>query len=148
VSRVAAEAPANAVSFPCDLRWTDFDGYQHLHSSAHVVVLENTRARFINAVLRSTEVVVEWVLVHLTLDIVGELRPADGFRCQCRIGIESAGRSSLTTWEAIESPTGRVVSRARAVIVLWDPSFHSKVSLTADQRAALSDVGVAQSDPG
>jgi acyl-CoA thioester hydrolase len=139
MSRIPAEPPSNALCFPCDLRWTDFDTYGHLHSSGHVMVLENTRTKFLETVFQEDP---DWVLVHLSLDLVGELRQTEGDRCSCRVGITAVGRTSLTTWEAIEAPSGAVVSRARAVVALWNPSSHSTVELSERHRAALDAIGV------
>jgi acyl-CoA thioesterase FadM len=140
MGRIPTEPPANALRFPCELRWTDFDTYGHLHSSGHVMVLENARAKFLETVFPEDP---DWILVHLSLDLVAELRQTEGYRCSCRVGVTAAGRTSLTTWEAIQAPSGAVVSRARTVVALWNPSSHSTVELSEHHRAALAAIGVA-----
>jgi acyl-CoA thioester hydrolase len=133
----------NGEIFDAQLRWTDFDAYGHLHSSGHIVLLENARARAFNSVLRPVLGDIEWVLVHLSIDFIGELRREEGRVATCRVGFESAGRSSMITREAVMSPSGQIVSRARAVVALWEPESRTTVELTNDQRAALASLGVA-----
>jgi acyl-CoA thioester hydrolase len=139
-----SDPPANAQAFEAELRWTDFDTYAHVHTSAHTVLLENARSRFLGSVLSPLGERPEWVLVHLSLDFVAELPLNEGREAICRIGIESFGRSSLTTWEAVEAVSGRIASRAQAVIAFWDPAARATRPLTADERAALITLGVSQ----
>lgn len=139
-----SEPPANAQAFEAELRWTDFDSYAHVHTSAHTVLLENARSRFLGSILSAPGERPEWVLVHLSLDFVAELPLKEGRAAICRIGIQSFGRSSLTTWEAVESISGRVASRAQAVIAFWDPAARTTRPLTVDEREALVALGVPQ----
>lgn len=139
-----SEPPANAKAYEAELRWTDFDSYAHVHTSAHTVLLENARSRFLGSLLSPPGERPEWVLVHLSLDFAAELPLTEGRKAVCRIGVESFGRSSLTTWEAVESVSGRVASRAQAVIAFWDPVARATRPLTAGEREALVGLGVPQ----
>jgi acyl-CoA thioester hydrolase len=141
-----ADEPRNPSEFTVDLRWTDFDGYGHLHSSGQVMVLENARARFLNSILAPGGQL-EWVLVHFSLDIRSELREDEGKQAVCRIGLTEFGNTSLRIQESIESLSGRVVSEATCVVALWDQVAHATVELTSEQRSALESLGVPTRAP-
>lgn len=131
----------NAVDLPAELRWTDFDGYGHLHTSAHVIPLENTRAKFLSSVLLPAGGSLDWVLARLSLDYLAEFRRDEGRRITCRVGTESIERSSTMTREALTSPSGRLLSRGQCVVALWDSSAGE---LSPDQRPVLLSLGVAE----
>jgi acyl-CoA thioesterase FadM len=115
-----------------------------VHTSGYLVLLENARSKLITSVLSPDDEPLGWVLVHVSLDFLAELPLEQGRRAVCRIGIESYGRSSLTTWEAVESVSGQIASRARCVIALWDPAARATRALSTDERAALASLGVPQ----
>jgi acyl-CoA thioester hydrolase len=133
--------PAHAARFPAQLRWTDFDAFGHVHTSAHQALLDNSRSRFLRSVLRPDGGPLGWVLVHVSVDYLDELRFECAYDATCLIGVESFGRSSITTIEALESPDGRIVSRARSVVALWDPEAHAKVALSPEDRERLASLG-------
>jgi acyl-CoA thioester hydrolase len=138
---VDAKQSRGETVIPVELRWTDFDGYGHLHTSAHFVTLETARAKFLNSVLHPNGGTAEWILVHIEVDFVGELRWAAHEHASCRIAIEAVGTSSITLAESIEAPPGNVISHTRAVIALWDPVARRTLPLDDNQRASTAALG-------
>ena len=134
--RMSPSDGADGALVPVELRWTDFDGYGHLHTSAQFVVIETARARYLNENLVPDGEVLDWVLVHVALSFVDELRWNEHRDVACRIAVEAVGRTSITLRESILA-SGRTVSHGSCVVARWNAAARKTESLSVAQRATL-----------
>jgi acyl-CoA thioester hydrolase len=98
------------------VRWRDTDAQGHVNHAVFLTYLEEGRDAFYAQVLGSDP---SYVVVRLEVDLRAEVRHPDQ-EVTVRIAAERLGTTSLTTREAILTPSGEVAAEARVVSVRWD----------------------------
>jgi acyl-CoA thioester hydrolase len=98
------------------VRWRDTDAQGHVNHAVFLTYLEEGRDAFYAQVLGSDP---SYVVVRLEVDLRAEVRHPDQ-EVTVRIVAERLGTTSLTTREAILTPSGEVAAEARVVSVRWD----------------------------
>ena len=98
------------------VRWRDTDALGHVNHAVFLTYLEEGRDAFYAQVLGSDP---SYVVVRLEVDLRAEVRHPDQ-EVTVRIAAERLGTTSLTTREAILTPSGEVAAEARVVSVRWD----------------------------
>lgn len=119
-----------------ELRWQDIDAYGHVHTVAHVSILEHARAQFFNHAFGSP---IEWdfAVVHLEIDFLSEMLPTVERQVICEVTPVEIGTKSIRTREEIFSLDGRRASSALCVSTPWDRAAHQTRGLSGSERAAL-----------
>ena len=116
------------------LRRRDMDELGHLNQSVYHELLEEGRAALFTSLGGS--IGAAYVLVHVDLDYVHEVRHSDGYvEVEARIG--AVGRTSVTVEHDILLPSGEPAARGKSVLVAWDVEKRGKRELTAGEREAL-----------
>ena len=116
------------------LRWRDVDALGHVNHAVFLTYLEEGRdAFYVQALGRDPH----YVVVRVEIDLRAEVRLADR-RLRVRIEVERVGTTSLTTREAVLTPSGVTAAEARVVTVLWDASDGKPVAFTEGERARLT----------
>ncbi|HYG72156.1 MAG TPA: thioesterase family protein [Actinomycetota bacterium] len=119
-----------------DIRWRDMDAYGHVNNAVYLNYLEEVRDAWVHAVLGPLGDTWDFVLAHVEIDYLHELKQDDGVvLVRCAGG--SVGRSSIRTREEIVRLDGTVSARASAVVVPRDPATGRSRPLTDEEREAL-----------
>ena len=121
-----------------EIRWRDMDAYGHVNNAVYLTCLEETRDAWVHQVLGSLTHTWDFVLAHVEIDYVHELKQDDGV-VLVRCALASIGTSSLRTREEIVKLDGTMSARASAVVVPRDPATGRSRSLTEAERAALEE---------
>lgn len=119
------------------LRRKDMDGLGHLNHSKYHDFFEEVRVLLMQAIGG------EWgrfVLRRVEVDYLSEVRHEHG-HVDVRARVVDSGRRSIGVQHEMTVPDGTVVATNRGVLVAWDPARRSARELSADERAALLDVG-------
>jgi acyl-CoA thioester hydrolase len=118
------------------VRWRDMDAYGHVNNGVYLNYLEEARDRWVQEVLGPVADTWDFVLARVAIDFRSELKQDDGeIVVRCRL--ESIGRSSVRTREAILKADGTVSAEAESVVVPRDPATGRSRPLTAEERAVL-----------
>jgi acyl-CoA thioester hydrolase len=112
------------------------DAYGHVNNGVFLNYLEEARDEWLERVLGSAGSGWDYVLAHVAIDYLTELRQQDD-KVVVRCALESVGRSSLRLREEIATRAGRLVARAEAVLVAFDRRRRRSRALRKGERAAL-----------
>ena len=116
------------------LRWRDVDALGHVNNAVYLTYLEEGRdAFYVQALGRDPH----YVVARVEIDMRAEVLYTDR-QLQVRIEVERVGTTSLTTREAVLTPSGVAAAEARVVTVLWDASDGKPVAFTEGERARLT----------
>ena len=116
------------------LRWRDVDALGHVNHAVFLTYLEEGRdAFYVRALGRDPH----YVVARVEIDLRAEVRYADR-QLRVRIEVERVGTTSLTTREAVVTPSGVTAAEARVVTVLWDASARKPMAFTQGDRARLA----------
>jgi acyl-CoA thioester hydrolase len=121
---------------PVTVRWRDVDALDHVNHAVFLTYLEEGRDAFFAQTLGGDP---SYVVVRIEVDLRAEVRLADR-RVVVRIAAHRLGTTSLTTREAITTPSGEVAAEAAVVTVRWDENQHQPVPFTPAERARLTAV--------
>lgn len=124
------------------LRFRDVDAFGHVYHAEFLTLLDEARTRWFRDVL-GLENPSDYVLARVEIDYVSSIL-LDDEAVAADFVLERLGRSSLTLGETMRVPSGRVVSRGRAVTVMRDPESGTTRPLSEAERAraaAFLDVG-------
>jgi len=119
-----------------EIRWRDMDAYGHVNNAVYLNYLEEVRDAWVQAVLGPLGNTWDFVLAHVEIDYLHELKQDDGAILVNCAGA-SVGRSSIRTREEIVKLDGTVSARASAVIVPREPTTGRSRPLTDGEREAL-----------
>ena len=114
------------------LRFRDLDAFGHVYHAEFLTLLDEARTWWFRHVLR-LERPADFVLARIEIDYVSSIRLADE-AVGAAFELDRVGTSSLTVQETMSARDGRVVSRGRAVAVLWDPAAGTPRQLTDAER--------------
>ena len=78
-----------------------------------------------------------YVVARVEIDWRAEVRYTDR-QLRVRIEVERAGTTSLTTREAVLTPTGATAAEARVVTVLWDTGVRKPMAFSEEEHARLA----------
>ena len=116
------------------LRWRDVDALGHVNHAVFLTYLEEGRDAFYMRALGRDP---HYVVARVEIDLLAEVRYADR-QLRVRIEVERVGTTSLTTREAVLTPSGMTAAEARVVTVLWDASARKPAAFTEADRARLA----------
>jgi len=119
-----------------EIRWRDMDAYGHVNNAVYLNYLEEVRDAWVQAVLGPLGDTWDFVLAHVEIDYLHELKQDDGAVLVNCVGA-SVGRASIRTREEIVKLDGTVSARASAVIVPREPTTGRSRPLTDGEREAL-----------
>ena len=120
-----------------EIRWRDMDAYGHVNNAVYLNYLEEARDAWVQDVLGEVSDTWDFVLAHVEIDFLSELKQDDGaiiVRCAGAV----LGRASIRTREEIVKLDGTTSARAAAVIVPRDPSAGRSRPLTEREREILA----------
>lgn len=120
------------------IRWRDMDAYGHVNNAVYLTYLEECRDAWVQGVLGSAEDAWDFVLAHVGIDYRRQLTQADG-EIVVRCWLDSFGRSSIRTREAISLADGTMIAEAESVVVPRAPDGSGSRPLTGGERARLED---------
>jgi acyl-CoA thioester hydrolase len=115
------------------LRFRDLDSFGHVYHAEYLTLLDEARTRFFRDAIGLTDPS-SYVLAHAEIDWESPLT-SDDEAVRADFVLERVGTTSLTLGEVMHAPDGRVVSRARTVVVLRDPATGTSRPLTEDERS-------------
>lgn len=121
--------------FHVEPRWTDLDPVGHVNNSVFLVYAEESRNRFLHALLPAA-----WssiVVVHNGIDYHHEVRLED--RLVVSSAVEKIGRTSFTTINVISTASHRCAT-VRTVQAVLEDDRSSTRPWTAEERTALESV--------
>jgi len=116
------------------LRFRDVDSFGHVYHAEYLTLLDELRSRYFGTVL-GLDRPSEFVVARLEIDYVSSLVLDDG-AVRGSFQAERVGTTSLTLRETLQARDGRVVARARTVVVLRDPVTGGKRPLARAEREA------------
>jgi len=119
-----------------EIRWRDMDAYGHVNNAVYLNFLEEARDAWVQEVLGSVADTWDFVLAHVEIDFLNELKQDDG-AVVVRCTGASLGRASIRTREEVAKLDGTVSARAAAVIVPRDPTTGRSRPLTDLERSLL-----------
>ena len=131
-----ADAAARGIERAVAIRWRDMDAYGHVNNAVYLNFLEEARDAWVQHVLGEVSDTWDFVLAHVEIDFLNELKQADG-AIVVRCTGASLGRASIRTREEIVKLDGTTSARAAAVIVPRDPSGGGSRPLTERERELL-----------
>lgn len=123
----------HVLSHPVDVRWRDTDALGHVNHAVFLTYLEEGRDAFFEQALGSDPI---YVVARIEVDLRAEVRLTDR-RVTVRIEVESLGTTSLTTREAIVTPSGEVAAQARVITVRWDADRRKPTAFSETERRRL-----------
>ena len=112
------------------------DAYGHVNNAVYLNFLEEARDAWVHATLGSISDTWDFVLAHVEIDFLSELRQDDG-AVLVRCAGASLGRASLHTREEVAKLDGTTSARASAVIVPRDPQTGRSRPLNEAERELL-----------
>ena len=118
------------------IRWRDMDAYGHVNNGVYLNFLEEARDRWVQEALGAIADTWDFVLARVVIDFRSELKQDDG-EIVVRCALDSVGRSSIRTREAILKADGTISAEAESVIVPRDPATGRSRPLTDQERTAL-----------
>lgn len=134
------EAPAEALTeVTIKLRYRDLDTLGHVNQSVYHVLLEDARIGFLRSLFG---VRARFVVARVELDYRHELRHSDG-AVTVTTDVQRVGRSSVILRSRMLTPDGTLSAEAVTVLVAWDTEQRRSRELTADERALLEGLIVA-----
>lgn len=103
-----------------DLRWSDFDQYQHVNNAKYLEFAQDARMIFLRDVLTELDIAVPPFFVrHTTIDYPRPLSPGES-----QVGVSTfitdIGKKSFTTRQQVKDGVGRVASTIDTVMVGMD----------------------------
>ena len=104
-----------------EIRWRDMDAYGHVNNAVYLNFLEEARDAWVQQVLGEVSDTWDFVLAHVEIDFLSELRQDDR-AILVRCAGATIGRASIRTREEVVKLDGTPSARAAAVIVPRDPS--------------------------
>jgi acyl-CoA thioester hydrolase len=119
-----------------EIRWRDMDAYGHVNNAVYLNFLEEARDAWVQDVLGSVSDTWDFVLAHVEIDFLAELKQGDEavlIRCTGA----SLGRASIRTREEVAKLDGTMSARAAAVIVPRDPTTGRSRALKDRERELL-----------
>lgn len=116
------------------LRWQDIDGLGHVGHPAALILLEEGRDAFLKACGIGRD---EYVVGRCEVTYHGEIALSQG-HVDASCAVVRAGRSSITTREALLGVDGDVLVEATFGIVLWDPAQRVSRAITDGERRLLA----------
>jgi acyl-CoA thioester hydrolase len=119
-----------------EIRWRDLDAYGHVNHAVFATYLEEARDEWLERALGRDGDLWDYVVARVAIDYRRELRLEDD-RVRARCGLDSLGRSSVRTREAVVVGDGQVAAEAEAVLVARDPETQRPRPLTDSERARL-----------
>jgi acyl-CoA thioester hydrolase len=120
-----------------EIRWSDVDGFRHVHHAAYVVFFEEARDEWLADLVGSAAAVNDFVIRRLEVDYLAQARH-DDHAVVVTIALEGFGRSSIRTQEQLRlALTGSVIATARCVLVQVDDAGTGPALLSEDLRARL-----------
>jgi len=119
-----------------EIRWRDMDAYGHVNNAVYLNFLEEARDAWVQHVLGEVSDTWDFVLAHVEIDFLAELKQDDG-AILVRCTGASLGRASVRTREEVAKLDGTTSARAAAVIVPRDPSTGRSRPLTERERELL-----------
>jgi acyl-CoA thioester hydrolase len=118
------------------IRWRDMDAYGHVNNAVYLNYLEQARDAWVQEVLGPVTDTWDFVLARVAIDFRSQLTQDDGeIVVRCRL--DSIGRSSVRTREAIVKLDGTVSAEAESVVVPVDAKGGRSRPLTPEERGAL-----------
>jgi acyl-CoA thioester hydrolase len=127
-----------------EIRWRDMDAYGHVNNAVYLNYLEEARDAWVQSVLGEVSDTWDLVLAHVEIDFRSELTQEDG-AVLVRCGLESVGRSSIRTREAVVKLDGTISAEAAAVIVPRDRDAGRSRPITDEERSVLEAEAAATS---
>ena len=119
-----------------EIRWRDMDAYGHVNNGVYLNFLEEARDAWVQEVLREVSATWDFVLAHVEIDFLAELKQDDG-AIVVRCTGASLGRASIRTREEVAKLDGAISARAAAVIVPRDPATGRSRPLNERERELL-----------
>lgn len=119
------------------MRFRDIDGMGHVNNSVYLSYLELTRTQFyMKFAGKRTLDEIDFILAHVDIDF--ESQAAWGDQIQVSVWPSKIGTSSFTlSYEITEKRSGRVLARARSVLVSYDYEKKKSKPIPTDFRALL-----------
>lgn len=126
---------------PVHVRFSDVDVYRHVNNVVYFEYFQEARIRFFGDVAASMEdpPALRVVVVRTDVDYHEAITlRAEPYDCWTRVA--GLGTTSLTVESTITAPgePGRVLARARVVLVFFDPETERSVAPPPDYREALA----------
>lgn len=128
-----------------EIRWRDMDALGHVTNSVYLTYLEEARDEWLEKVFGRPESILDFVIVHASIDFRSELYLEDDVvitRCSLR----EIGRSSIRVAQEIAKLDGTLAAEAEVVLVARSSDHVDSRALTELERSALErhlgDVGV------
>lgn len=122
------------VRITAPLRWHDIDALGHVNHTVYHELMEETRHQLLTALVGENSM---FVIVRVELDYKLEVRRTEEY-VELTGRVESVGSKSVTIFQQIIKPDGRVAADGRAILVAFDMAERRAREITADERAALS----------
>jgi acyl-CoA thioester hydrolase len=119
------------------MRFRDIDGMGHVNNAVYLSYVELARTQFyMKFAGRRTLDEIDFILAHVDIDF--ESQAVWGDQIQVATWPSKIGTSSFTlSYEITEKRSGRVLARARSILVSYDYENKKSKPITADFRALL-----------
>ena len=116
------------------LRLIDFDVLGHLNQSVYHTILEQARTELFGLLAGHNE---GFVMAHVEMDYRAEVAmPTSWVTVQTRV--ERIGRSSLTLFQRVLRPDGKLANEATSVLVGWDRTARRSRPFSDEERARFA----------
>jgi acyl-CoA thioester hydrolase len=119
------------------VRFRDIDGMGHVNNAVYMSYIELARTQFyMKFAGKRTLDEIDFILAHAEIDF--ESQAVWGDQVQVAVWPSKIGTSSFTlSYEITETRSGRVLARARTVLVSYDYEKKKSKPIPADFRALL-----------
>jgi acyl-CoA thioester hydrolase len=135
-----SDVAKSALEKQIEIRWRDVDAAGHVNNAVYLTYLEEARIEWLRCVLGSEGDQWDFVLAHVSIDYLREIRQSDEIVLVC-CGLARIGRSSIETHEKILAAEGWEAARAMAVLVARDRATGRSRPLSAGERRSISSWG-------
>jgi acyl-CoA thioester hydrolase len=120
-----------------EIRWSDVDGFRHVHHAAYVVFFEEARDEWLELLLGTGPSLMDFVIRRLEIDYLAQARHED-HAVNVTIALDGFGRSSIRTREELRLAAGGPIATARCVLVQIDAAGAASMPLSEDLRRRLA----------
>lgn len=119
------------------MRFRDIDSMGHVNNAVYLTYLELSRTRFYLEFAKSSRLEdIDFILAHLDIDF--ESQAVWGDEIRVTVWPSRLGRSSFTlTYEVTEAKGGRILARAKSVLVSYDYGARRSKPIPDDLRGVL-----------
>jgi acyl-CoA thioester hydrolase len=120
-----------------EIRWSDIDGYRHVHHGAYVYYFEEARDEWLAQLVGDTDSVYQFLIRRLEVDYQAQVLHQHR-AVAVTIQLEGFGTSSIRTHEQLRiAGSDTLIAEARCVLVRVDADATAAAAISDALRARL-----------